>query len=124
VGLQSNADGTDSSALAGGVDSPPLKACANGAMERSQKSGKSMNAAIFHDHFKQLYGRAPSGKMEVLKHIPKQRVFTELDHEPRTKRRGDSSLTNLAKATCANSLKSPLRTRRTPSARCMAEHNV
>jgi hypothetical protein len=41
-----------------------------------------MNAAIFHDHFKQLYGRAPSGKMVVLKHIPKQRVFTELDHEP------------------------------------------
>jgi hypothetical protein len=41
-----------------------------------------MNAAIFHGHFKQLYGRAPSGKMEVLKHIPKQRVFTELDHEP------------------------------------------
>ena len=31
---------------------------------------------------------------------------------------------NLAKATCVNSLKSPLRTRRTPSARCMAEHNV
>ena len=28
----------------------------------------------------------------------------------------------LAKATCVNSLKSPLRTRRTPSARCMAEH--
>jgi hypothetical protein len=40
-----------------------------------------MNAAIFNDHFKQLYGRAPSGKMEVLKHTPKQRVFTELDHE-------------------------------------------
>jgi hypothetical protein len=30
----------------------------------------------------------------------------------------------LAKATCVNSLKSPLRTRRTPFARCMAEHNV
>jgi hypothetical protein len=42
-----------------------------------------MNAAIFHAHFKQIYGRAPaSGKMEVLKHIPKQRVFTELD-QPR-----------------------------------------
>jgi hypothetical protein len=41
-----------------------------------------MSATIFHDHFKQLYGRAPSGKMEVLKHIPKQRVFPELDHEP------------------------------------------
>ena len=59
-----------------------MKACANGAMERSQKSGKSMNAAIFHDHFKKPHGRVPSGKMEVLKHIPKQRVFTELDHEP------------------------------------------
>jgi hypothetical protein len=39
-----------------------------------------MDAAIFHDHFKQLYGRAPSGKMEVLKHvskhIPKQHVLT------------------------------------------------
>jgi hypothetical protein len=40
-----------------------------------------MNAVIFHGHFKQLHGRAPSDKMEVLKHIPKQRVFTELDHE-------------------------------------------
>jgi len=41
-----------------------------------------INAAIFHDHFKQLYGRLPSGKMGVLQHVEQQRVFTELDHEP------------------------------------------
>ena len=41
-----------------------------------------VNAAIFHDHFKQLYGRTPSGKMGVLQHVEQQRVFTELDHEP------------------------------------------
>jgi hypothetical protein len=45
-----------------------------------------MNAAIFHGHFKQLYGRLPSGKMGVLQHVEQQRVHTELDHEP-TKRR-------------------------------------
>jgi hypothetical protein len=24
---------------------------------------------LFHDHFKQLYGRLPSGKMELLQHV-------------------------------------------------------
>jgi hypothetical protein len=52
------------------------------AGELGDGSAEIINAAIFYDHFKQLYGRAPPGKMEVLKHIPKQHVFTELDHEP------------------------------------------
>jgi hypothetical protein len=35
-----------------------------------------ISSAIFHDHFKQLYGRLPSGKMGVLQHVEQQRVFT------------------------------------------------
>jgi hypothetical protein len=50
--------------------------------ELGDGSAEVMNAAIFHDHFKQLYGRLPSGKMEVLQHAEQQRVHTELDHEP------------------------------------------
>jgi hypothetical protein len=41
-----------------------------------------INSAIFHDHFKQLYGRLPPGKMGVLQHVEQQRVFTGLYHEP------------------------------------------
>jgi hypothetical protein len=41
-----------------------------------------MSAAVFHDHFKQLYGRLPTGKMGVLQRVEQQRVYTELDHEP------------------------------------------
>ena len=91
----------------------------SGRESKAPKDETSWKSASWADTVQKMHAvRVHSGEAQRTEMTRAQSERT--DH--RTRNRGGAR--QLAKATCVNSLKWLFQAHRTPSARCMAEHNV